>query len=110
MLFNFMVDQTLFTAPSGIPTNFMTTQTTTSSISLSWNPPHNDNQNGIIRFYVVYIVDIINGTSWNIKVNTTSATIHHLQPSFTYNCTVAAYTVAIGPRSDYIVVKLPLTG
>ena len=92
---------------TGPPTNLAAPRTTTSSLSLTWNPPRFDLQNGIIRHYVVYIDDISNGNSWQLTSNVSRITINNLQPFFTYNCSVAAFTIGVGPISDSLVVTLP---
>lgn len=45
-----------------------------------------------------------------MNVNTTRATIRNLQPFFTYNSSVAAFTVGGGPISSSILVTLPQAG
>ena len=64
----------------------------------------------MIRYYTVYIMDITNGTSWDVRVNATGTTVQNLHPFFIYNCSVAAYTVATGPISCSITVRLPQAG
>ena len=55
-------------------------------------------------------MDVTNSTSWDVQVNTTSATIQGLNPFFIYNCSVAAFTVATGIISYSIEIRLPQTG
>jgi len=98
------------TAPTGAPANLMITGTTTTSLSLSWGSPPTDQQNGAIRHYMVLIMDVTNQTSWDIRVNGTTTTITGLNPFFTYNCSVAAITVATGPASFSVVITLPQSG
>lgn len=74
---------------------------------LSWDPPRFDLQNGVIRHYRVFITDTTNDTSWELTTNTTSLQIGNLQPFFTYNCSVAAFTIGLGPVSDSVVITLP---
>ena len=55
-------------------------------------------------------MDVTNQTSWNTRVNGTEVTLTGLNPFFTYNCSVAAYTVATGPASFSVVITLPQSG
>lgn len=96
--------------PTGAPTSLTAVQFTTNSLTLSWDPPRSDQQNGIIRYYIVYIADVTNGTAWQLNVNTTRTTIRNLTPFFTYNCSVAPFTVGRGPTSASVVVTLPQAG
>ena len=99
-----------FTVPTGAPSNLTAPRTITNSLSLSWNPPRFDLQNGVIRYYIIYITDVTNNTSWEETSNTTRITIYDLQPFFVYNCSVAAFTVGVGPISDPLVIRLPQAG
>ena len=97
-------------APTGAPANLTAIQSTTQSLTLSWDLPRFDQQNGIIRYYIVTINDIANDTSWEVNVNATRTTIPGLQPFTTYNSTVAAFTVGRGPDSAPIMTTLPQGG
>ena len=93
------------TAPSSPPETFMAGTLDPTSISLSWSPPPLENQNGIIRHYEVTLVALETG---EIHIRTSvahSITITSLRPYTTYNCTVAAETVAIGPVTIGILVQ-----
>ena len=96
--------------PTGAPANLTAPRTTTTSLSLSWDPPRFDLQNGIIRYYTVFISDVTNGSSWELTSNTTRIQVSNLQPFFTYNCSVAAFTIGLGPTSDPVVIQLPQAG
>ena len=90
--------------------NLTVPRTTTTSLSLSWNPPRFDEQNGIIRYYVIYVSDLTNNTSWELTSNMTRVVIDNLQPFYLYNCSVAAFTVGLGHVSNSVMVRLPQTG
>ncbi len=80
---------------------------TTTSLSLSWDPPQFDQQNGIIRYYVVNIVDLSTFTSRTLNINAISITISNLRPFFVYNISVAAHTIGLGPYSSQLTIQLP---
>ena len=86
------------------------TQTTTTSLSLSWDPPQFDLQNGIIRYYIVYVSDLTNDTNIDFSTNETQILIESLRPYYLYNCSVAAFTIGLGPVSDSLMVRLPQAG
>lgn len=98
------------TDPTGAPVNLMAPYATTNSLSLSWMPPRFDLQNGIIRHYTVFIEDLTNNTSWQLRANTTRILVETLQPFFVYNCSVAAFTIGMGPVSSVLTIQLPQAG
>ncbi len=63
-----------------------------------------------IRYYSVHLDDLTTNTSFDLTTNVTRITISNIQPFFTYNCTVAAFTVGLGPISNPVVVTLPQDG
>ena len=97
-------------APTGAPSNFVVNITTQNSVSLSWNPPPIDQQNGLIRYYVITCSTAGSSTVINWTSNTTELTIQNLQPYSQYSCTVAAFTIAIGPASIQLNFTLPEAG
>lgn len=83
---------------------------TAFSVSLSWNPPPVEQQNGFIRQYIVSIVQTEIGLDLRLTSNITEVTVGDLQPSYEYTCRVAAQTVGVGPFSEDIQVILPESG
>ena len=67
-------------------------------------------QNGIIRYYIIYVSDLTNNTNWELTTNTTRILLDNLQPFYLYNCSVAAFTIDVGPVSNTVSVRLPQTG
>ncbi len=89
------------------------TITTSSAIALSWNPPPTDQQNGIIRYYIVYITEIgESGNTFELQTNgsNTVFTIENLLPIYTYSISLAAYTIRAGPATATSSVKIPESG
>ena len=81
-----------------------------STVAFQWDPPPPQDHNGIIREYVVTISTLgYNETQTQIFTGTT-AIIGSLIPSFTYQFTVAAYTIATGPYSTSVNITLPEDG
>ena len=92
-----------FIAPSGPPTDFMADVINSHSISLSWQPPALDQQNGILRHYIVTLESSTGTESRNISSSLLSITVSGLRPYVAYSCTVRAGTVANGPLTAVIV-------
>ena len=80
-----------------------------TSITLSWQPPLSDLQNGIIRSYHISVEELETG---NILTFVTSnverlLVVNLLHPFYTYNCSIAAYTIGLGPSVFVSVQTLP---
>ena len=74
-------------------------------------PPVHDKQNGIIQWYCILLVETesqkrreINGS------NTLSITVSQLHPYYTYEVSVAAVTISVGPLSDSMMITMPQDG
>ena len=98
-----------FPAPSGSPANFQTRALDSRSIQLSWDPLPLALQNGIVRQYIVTIVDIA-GEARVINTTATSVNVAALNPFTMYTCTVAAETIAVGPSTSPVEVVTPQDG
>ncbi len=88
-------------APSGPPQN--EESITSRTVSMHWQPPPENQKNGIIRYYSVHIQGV------GVVVATTITTedlwiIVTVRPFRTYTVTVAAVTVAEGVESHAISV------
>ena len=92
-------------APSGAPLS-LTSQKTSRSLTLSWDPPANESQNGVIRQYRVKIVEDDTNTMTTHTSNISMITLTNLHPYYTYKCSVAAETVDIGPYTSVLPVQL----
>ena len=77
-----------------------------TSIQVSWNPPLAELQNGQITEYRISLVELDTGRELSYVSVTTSILIQFLHPSYTYECTVSAYTVSEGPYSETINVMM----
>ena len=84
--------------------------TTPNSASLLWSPPPIDQQNGLIRYYIIHCTPAGSAPMINTTSNTTEITIQNLLPFYQYSCTVAAFTIATGPTSIVLTFTLPEAG
>ena len=92
-------------APSGPPLLLMSQKTSTTLI-LWWNPPSYESQNGIIRQYVIWVIEAGTSTITTYTSNTIQLTLNDLHPYYTYKCLVAAETVGVGPYTAVLTVQL----
>ena len=58
-----------------------------------------EDQNGIVREYVVNITEMNTGSTIQKLSTTNSLTVENLHPYYTYVVIVAAYTIESGPYS-----------
>ena len=81
------------------------------ALSLTWSPPPPEDQNGIIRNYLVNISVVESGEHFHqLTSNATVLVIDELHPYYTYSCIVAALTVGTGPFTEVTTVQLPEDG
>ena len=93
-----------FLVPSGSPSNLSLVEKGSSYALLEWQPPPKESQNGLIRHYIVSLVE---GNSSEVRNHTSvssqpSINIGSLEPGITYTCVVSAVTIGAGPFSDPI--------
>ena len=91
------------TAPSGFPQEVSANNISSQSAEISWNPPLQEESNGIIVSYVVTVTK--QGTDNHLQLisTTTTSTLNMLSPFTTYIVTVAASTViGLGPTSTQL--------
>lgn len=86
--------------PTGPPQDVVITLVTSTSISLSWNPPLFKDQNGFIREYYIAVCIVQSEPCYGVTSNDTSFTLVDLHPYYSYNLSIAAVTVGIGPLSE----------
>ena len=87
------------------PTHLLGAALSSTSISLSWNPPPHEHHNGEIDSYTVLCTEVNTGGSLSQhSTPTTNITIDELHPYYTYKCNVSAVTVDQGPYSAIISV------
>ena len=94
------------TVPSSPAHNVLAYNITSTSIYLSWDPPPDDQRNGIIVQYSIRIVPPLGGTIVYFNSTATSIVVTPLSPYTTYRCSVAAATsMGRGPFSGAIMVQ-----
>ena len=73
------------------------------TIHLSWSPP--DEPNGVVREYRVTVTETNTGNVYSYVSFSTSIEITSLHPAYTYECSVAAFTIGLGPYSALFNVR-----
>ena len=104
---NFML---VFSAPNSPPVITTHYAIDSRTVAFQWDPPPSQDHNGIIREYIVTISIVGSNETQTQTFTGTTAIIGSLIPSFTYQFTVAAYTIATGPYSTSINITLPEDG
>ena len=80
------------------------------TLTLSWEPPLEEQRNGIIRSYTIRVTDSLRNTITEHTSNTTHTIITSLRPYSVYLLTVAALTIAQGPFAKQLSVQMPEDG
>ena len=93
-------------APEGVVMTAIDSRT----LLISWVPPPFEHQKGIIREYRVNSTERETGMAYRLTTAATSLTGPSLHPFYTYNCTVAAFTIAEGPYSLEVNITMPEDG
>jgi len=76
-----------------------------STISLNWNPPAIEDQNGIVRYYIVNVTEIPTGSIFQFTTNATGLSVPLLHPAYVYSIAVSAVTIYLGPFSTNIKLR-----
>ena len=101
----------LSAVPSGPPLNIHELSSSPSTVILEWDPPLQEDRNGVITGYLVNITEVESGKEFQFSSSTNSLSIDSLTPFTTYTCVIAATTiVGHGPYSNTIVVLTPEDG
>ena len=87
--------------PTAAPQEFEVVAVSSNSIRLTWFPPPEEDQNGVIRSYHINVMELPTGNIWEVidADNDLIEIVNSLHPFYTYNCTVAAFTIGLGPVS-----------
>ena len=87
-------------APSSPPLSSAGEVLGPTAISISWQPPAPEGQNGIITSYTVLVTEVLTNTTTTYQRDgsRTELVITGLHPYYDYSCMVAAQTsVGLGP-------------
>ena len=96
--------------PRTPPQNVSGSVVNSSAIVLNWNPPDIDDQNGIVRYYVVNVTEVQTANVFQCTANTTGLSISSLHPSYMYVIVVSAATIGPGPFSPALTLQTAEAG
>ena len=96
-----------FQAPASPPQDLVVTLIDSRSVYLSWSPPPREHHNGMIRRFLINVTEVDTARMYQTASFGSAVTISSLHPFYTYEFTVAAYTVAPGPFSEPSVQLMP---
>ena len=92
-------------APMSPPLNVSGSAVSATSLLLSWSSPLVSTHNGMIRMYTVRVLETETGAEFYHNSTDTTTALGSLHPYYTYECSIAAVTVAYGPYSESITVQ-----
>lgn len=100
----------MHTAPSGVPFDVTVTLISSTSFTLRWQPPSNGQLNGELTGFHVIVEELNTGISYTNFTSSPSILLDSLHPYYTYNCSVAAVTVSVGPLSKIVSIQTAQAG
>ena len=110
VLYMMVLSLSFLVVPSGSPQNLVVVSESSRSLRLTWEPPFEENRNGLIITYTVFIV-ADDGTSLELTAAGTSVVATNLRPFTTYTCSVVASTsVGRGPTTPTFLLTTPEDG
>ena len=95
------------TVPSAPPRDLTLNPQDPRTLNLTWQPPPEDDRNGIITGYVVNITGQTVQEQYFYQTPNTSLVVESLHPYYSYVCGVAAETTAGRGPFIFKVVQLP---
>ena len=96
--------------PTASPESLSHTEVLSTSVVLQWNPPPPNQQNGLIRHYIINISELETGQNSSLNTTSTEQFITGLHPFYTYAFSISAVTVASGPYSEQYTVQTQQDG
>ena len=86
------------TVPTSPPNDVMIKIMSSSVVLITWSAPNKTQQNGLIQYYTLSLVDEETGLVQEHISTDTNITITHLHPSFIYTMNISAVTVGAGSK------------
>ena len=106
-MFNNLISHSV---PSGSPQDIEVTAFSSRSALLMWQPPNNDQLNGVVTGYVINVTETETGNQNQIVTLEVQYTFNDLHPFYHYSFIVAAVTVGQGPFSAIFSQQMPQDG
>ncbi len=102
--------QTNEAAPNRPPSNVRHTTSSSSTLELEWDLPTRQYWNGMIRAHRVEMTEVETATVQFFNTNTNSLSLSALHPYYNYRFRVAIVTIAAGPFSPALTLRMPQDG
>ena len=99
-----------FAAPTAPPDNLIAIPLDSRTLHITWQPPVEEERNGIIRRFIINITELNSGTEFQLENATTEITVQNLHPFYQYSYSIAAKTVALGPFTLGSIIEMPEDG
>ena len=98
------------TVPGGPPENFTANVVSSTEIQLMWQPPASEIQNGLVRNYTIFVIEVQTNTNHSYTVQSQSSEdpalpVEFCHPYYDYVCSVAAVTIGPGPYTSPLTVR-----
>ena len=105
---HFIIILSLITVPTGPPQGIRAVFVSSTSITISWQAPLLELQNGDITSYYINVLELETNIVRNFTAVPTDSiyVVNSLHPFYSYNCSVAAYTNGLGPSDHFTVQTL----
>ena len=101
----------VYAAPSGPPQNLQGGAVSSHSITLIWEPPLFEDQNGVITGYTIHVTLNETEESFELFSNLLNLTADVFRPFRNYIFKIAGQTAAgVGSFSDSIIIMTPEDG
>lgn len=101
----------ILSAPSAAPSNLSGSAVNSTHISLSWEPPADDQINGRVRSYLISVREVETDTQFTLEAGLVQEyTIGSLHPYYLYECSVTAVTISPGPYTDVLAIRMEQDG
>ena len=91
--------------PSAPPQSLTGIAVSSTMVMLTWSSPPLIHINGIIRYYVIKIMENETSLMWITEATDSHINITSLQPYQNYEFEVAAHTIATGPYTEPAAVQ-----
>ena len=95
---------------SDVPQNVSVFASSPTVALLKWLPPPDEHHNGIIVSYNVHITGTNSDEEIDLTTHDLQLIVEDLHPFYSYEFSVAAFTIAVGPFSDPVVQQMPEAG
>ena len=97
------------TVPSGTPGSIDAQPIDSRTLLLAWEPPAEEEQNGIIREYF-NISAAETSDEFQYRATNTTVIVEDLHPHYTYSFVISAVTIGPGPYSEAYTIQMPEDG